>query len=251
MSSVDNLERITESLQHEQIPPNTPPEGHCDTEGFGKAAEALAGASAGTGGSLAEVQVQRLIEWATASQCLIAEADYEALPLVSDETGEHEVRFRDSDRRVIKRTWTGTFGMVPAWQDGCWKPNSATPLEYIQRFTMHNALFQDDVRLEGIIISDRPNMLIGAIPGGVSIVISQRWLVGADTEYPHPTEVEIAAFMHDLGFEFIPDSFFGWFNEFTALLLLDAKPDNFIKTAEGILPFDVMLMRLDESRDEL
>lgn len=41
---------------------------------------------------------------AKASQRLIAEADYETLPLVSDETGEHEVRFRDSDQRVVKRT---------------------------------------------------------------------------------------------------------------------------------------------------
>lgn len=137
--------------------------------------------------------------------------------------------------------------MVPVWQDGSWKPGSATPLDYISRFAMHNALFEDDVRLEGIIISDKPSTLIGAVPGGISIVISQRWLVAADPERPHPTEEEIAAFMKELGFDAIPDSFFGWFNESTALLLLDAKPDNFIKTSEGVLPFDVMLMRLQDN----
>lgn len=136
--------------------------------------------------------------------------------------------------------------MVPVWEDGCWKPGSATPLQYLRRFAMHNALFQDDVLLEGIIVSDKPDQLVGSVPGGVSIVISQRWLVAANPERPHPTEEEIAAFMNELGFDGIPDSFFGWFNE-TNALLLDAKPDNFIKTAEGILPFDVILMRLDES----
>jgi hypothetical protein len=171
------------------------------------------------------------------------------LPLVSDETGEHEVRFRDSDSRVIKRTWAGTFGMVPVWQEGTWRPGFATPLEYICRFVMHNALFNDDVRLEGIIISEKPSNLVGAIPGGVSMVISQRWLVAGDPEAPHPTENDISIYMNERGFSAIPDSFFGWFNESTTLLLLDAKPDNFIKTAEGILPFDVMLMRLGE--DEL
>jgi len=237
---------VRDSLRHEQITTHSASEGRGDTESFGEAAEALAGASAGAGRSLAEVQVQRLIEWASSSQRLIGEDDFESLPLVSDETGEHEVRFRDSDRRVVKRTWMGTFGMVPVWDAGCWKPGGATPLEYILRFAMHNELFQDDVRLEGIIISDKPSMLIGAAPGGVSIVISQRWLVAADPERPHPTEEEIAGFMQELGFEAIPESFFGWFNETSALLLLDAKPDNFIKTAEGILPFDVMLMRLNE-----
>ncbi len=237
---------MADSNQHEQISTSAPSEGRCDAEGFGEAAEALVGASAGAGRSLAEFQVQRLVAWAKASQLLIAEQDYDALPLVSDETGEHEVRFRDSDRRVIKRTWTGTFGMVPVWQDGTWKPGFATPLEYIRRFSMHNALFQDDVRLEGIIVSEKPSCLVGAVPGGVSMVISQRWLIAADQDSPHPTEGEIAAYMAERGFEAIPDSFFGWFNEATTLLLLDAKPDNFIKTAEGILPFDVILMRLDE-----
>jgi hypothetical protein len=245
---VDNGSRMEDSPQHEQITTPTSSESDRDEESFGQAAEALAGAGLGAGGSLAEVQVQRLIEWAKVSQRLIAEADFEALPLVCDETGEHEVRFRDSDRRVIKRTWTGTFGMVPAWKDGCWKPGGATPLDYIRRFVMHNALFQDDVRLEGIIISDKPSLLIGAIPGGVSMVISQRWLIAADPESPHPTEEEIRVFMNELGFEAIPGSFFGWFNETTTVLLLDAKPDNLIKTSEGILPFDVLLMRLDEGQ---
>jgi hypothetical protein len=231
---------------NEQMHTSTSSEGRRDPEGFGEAAEALSGASVSAGRSLAEVQVERLIVWAKASERLIAEQDYEALPLVSDETGEHEVRFRESDRRVIKRTWSGTFGMAPEWQEGTWKPRFATPLEYLRRFAIHNSLFQDDVRLEGIILSEKPSQLIGATPGGVSIVISQRWLIAADQEAPHPNEVEIAAYMTERGFEFIPDSFFGWFNESSTLLLLDAKPDNFIKTSEGILPFDVMLRRVDE-----
>lgn len=235
---------MTNHPLHEHDKPSASPESGRDTQGFGEAAEALAGASAGPGGSLAEAQVQRLIEWAKASERLIDEAEFEGLPLVSDETGEHEVRFRDEDRRVIKRTWTGTFGMMPAWIENQWRPAAAGPLDYLLRFIMHNDLFHDDVRLEGIIISEKPATLVGAVPGGVSVVISQRWLVAADPENPNPSEFEIQEFMEELGFEVIPDSFFGWFSQKDALVVLDAKPDNLVKTSEGILPFDLLLLSL-------
>ncbi len=136
--------------------------------------------------------------------------------------------------------------MVPAWSEGCWKPIGAAPLEYLRRFMMHNRLFQDDVQLEGVIVSDKPSLLVGAAPGGASIVISQRWLVAADPERPHPTEPEIASFMEELGFDHIPDAFYGWFNENESLVVLDAKPDNLIKTSEGILPFDLLMLSLRE-----
>ncbi|MDP1592040.1 MAG: helix-turn-helix domain-containing protein [Prosthecobacter sp.] len=94
---------------HEQKPAATPSKGDFDAQGFGEAAAALAGAGAASGRGLAEVQVQRLIAWAKAAKRLIAETDFERLPLVSDETGEHEVRFHEPDRRVWKKTWPGTF----------------------------------------------------------------------------------------------------------------------------------------------
>lgn len=228
---------------HEQSPAATPPEGDFDAQGFGEAAAALAGASAASGGSLAEVQVRQLIAWANAAQRLITEPDFERLPLVSDETGEHEVRFHEPDRRVWKKTWSGTFGMMPTWSPEGWKPTYATPLEYLERFILHNALFQDDVRLEGVLVSDQPSQLVGAVPGGCSMVISQRWLIAADDQNPHPTSEQIVSFMQELGFESLPDSFFGWFREDDGVIVLDAKPDNFVLTADGILPFDLVLAR--------
>jgi hypothetical protein len=219
------------------------PEGHRDEAGFGEAAKALAGAGACSSGSLAQVQAGRLIEWATARSLLIREAEFELLPLVCDETGEHEVRFRESDQRLLKKTWPGTFGMVPEWSPEGWKPAAATPFEYLDRFLLHNDLFDDDVRLEGVIVSARPVGLVGALEQGVSILISQRWLVAADPNSPHPTLFEISSYMAERGFESLPDSFFGWFRESDGILVLDAKPDNFIKTPDGILPFDLVLFR--------
>ena len=136
--------------------------------------------------------------------------------------------------------------MVPEWSPGGWRPASATPLDYLQRFEMHNAIFLDDVHLEGVIVTDRPSSLVGAVPGGCSIVISQRWLLAADPEDPYPTEDAIASFMQDLGFTALPDSLFGWLRETDGVLILDAKPDNFILTPDGILPFDLVIVRCME-----
>lgn len=108
---------------------------------------------------------------------------------------------------------------------------------------MHNAIFLDDIRLEGVIQSARPSFLIGAVPGGCSLVISQRWLIAADPENPYPSEEHIARFMSGLGFTPLRDSFFGWLREEDGVLILDAKPDNFILTPDGILPFDLVIVR--------
>lgn len=170
---------------------------------------------------------------------------------MSDETGEHEVRFREDDRRVVKKTWPGTFGMIPEWFPDGWRPGSASPLDYLQRFILHNQLFQDDVQLEGVILSDKPSTLIEAVEGGCSLVISQRWLVAADPENPHPSLEDIAAYMNERDFTGLPDSFFGWYRAADKVLVLDAKADNFVKTPDGILPFDIVLVRREFSAIEL
>lgn len=242
----DKTTPVPHNKRHEDVGSSASPQGDRDTKGFGEAAKALVGAGACPDGSLAEVQAQRLIEWARHNGLLIAEADFEELPLVCDETGEHEVRFRDNDQRLLKKTWPGTFGMVPEWTQNGWRPASATPLEYLERFTLHNLIFQDDVRLEGAIVSEKPVSLVGAVSCGLSLVISQRWLVAADADAPHPTLDEISTFMAELGFVPLENSMFGWFHEQNGILALDAKPDNFIKTPDGILPFDLVLMHAGE-----
>ena len=153
------------------------------------------------------------------------------------------MRFREADLRAVKRTWNGTFGMVPEWSPAGWRPASATPLEYLRRFALHNAIFLDDVRLEGVIVAAETSRIPGAVPGGCSLVISQRWLVAADVENPYPEAGEIADYMTERGFAPLPDSFFGWLRESDGILILDAKPDNFIRTPDGLLPFDLVIVQ--------
>lgn len=98
-------------MQREQTTPTTPSERHSDPSRFTEAAAAIGRACAEAGGSLASDQVRSLAHWAKEVGCLLREEDFEALPLVGDETGEPEVRFRAEEGRAVKKTWPGTFGM--------------------------------------------------------------------------------------------------------------------------------------------
>jgi hypothetical protein len=109
------------------------------------------------------------------------------------------------------------------------------------RQRLQNDLFKDDIRLEGLMVSDGPSMIIGQLSGGVSLVISQPWIEAADPDRPHPTEPQIAGFMGSMGFAPLLASLYGWLHTGDSLIILDAKPDNFVLTHAGILPIDLLI----------
>lgn len=182
-----------------------------------------------------------LRRWVEKEGCLIPTETWEALILVSNRTLEHEVRFRSKDSRAVKKTRPGTFGFIPAWNGSVWIPKAATAAEYLHRMHLQNTIFQDDVLLEGAIVDSGPSMLIGHPPGGLSFVVSQPWLEAADNAQQFPPEKKIHEFLCGIGFRPMLSSLYGWQSHDESLVILDAKPDNFIETAEGILPIDLML----------
>ncbi len=215
---------------------------HRGAKSLGEEAEALLSECDTAGAGIGAVaQEQRLREWAEASGHIVPDAEFEPLQIVSAMTAEHEVRYRPSDNRVVKKTWPGMFGLVPQFVGGAWKPQSASPLEYLIRQRLQNVIFNDDVRVEGVMVSTRPSMLIGQQSGGLSIVVSQPWLEGINELAPHPNEVQISAYLHSRGFAPLFNSFLGWRNATTGVVVLDAKPDNFILTERGILPIDLLI----------
>lgn len=183
--------------------------------------------------------------WTQAEGCLIPQTRWESWTLVSNHTLEHEVRFRADDRRAVKRTWPGTFGFVPGWNGTAWMPRPASAAEYLHRLHLQNTIFQDEIRLEGGMISTGPSLIIGQSAGGFSFVISQPWLEAADNKRQYPSEEEIHDLLCNIGFEPIFNSLYGWQRTDRSLIILDAKPDNFIATAVGILPIDLLLTECD------
>ena len=179
--------------------------------------------------------------WAQKEGCLIPLARWDSWILVSNSTLEHEVRLRLDDRRAVKRTWPGTCGFIPAWNGTVWVPRPASPAEYLHRMHLQNTLFQDEIRLEGGMIHSGPSMILGQAPGGFSFVISQPWLEAADNQHQFPSEEEIHGLLSHIGFQPLLRSLYGWQNTDQTLVILDAKPDNFIATADGILPIDLLI----------
>jgi hypothetical protein len=185
-----------------------------------------------------------LKDWLSEQGRLISEADWVSLKLISNSSAEHEVRYRESDHRAVKKTLPGTFGNTPRRDSGVWVVRPATPSEYLHRMALQNEVFGDEIILEAGIIGQGPSMIIGQQPDGLSLVISQPWLNAADEERPYPSEEQLAPYLKERGFEQLFASFYGWINDDQSLVVLDAKPDNFIFTAKGILPIDLLITEI-------
>jgi hypothetical protein len=185
----------------------------------------------------ADGQGAALEEWARQEQRLIPAAEIDALPLVSNSTSEHEVHYRESDGRAVKRTWPGFYGQIPFPGEGTLDRHNATPAEYLRRMALQIAVFRSDLKLEGVSISDKPSMILGQPAGEPSIVVSQHWFEKEDA----PSLPEIAQRLGADGFLPAPHSYFGWYRPADGVVIVDAKPDNFIQTAAGLVPIDLQM----------
>lgn len=172
-------------------------------------------------------QAAQLCEWAKQTGHLI---DYSPPPDAPKSKGvEHEVFFHLSVNRVFKRTHPGTFGSAPTERG---LRRTATPYFYLCRIILVNEVFGSDIQFEGVIGGDN-----------ASVVISQPWAHPADQNSPSPSSEEIYDFMTKLNFEPVADSPYDWIRKSEGILVSDARPDNFMKTPDGIIPIDVVICK--------
>jgi hypothetical protein len=192
----------------------------------------------GFGGSSEEIDQQAacLVEWAKKANAFLTDAHTAGLKKHVGTTAEHEVFHRVTDNRAVKRTYPGTFGVTPE-PKGVQK--AATPAFYLRRLELMNQVFKSDLRLEGI--SFGKSLIIGAQTEQSSLVISQPWIRSADANDPHPSMLEIAQFMESLNFCTETNSYYGWYREEDEIKIIDARPDNFIKSHEGVVPIDLVI----------
>jgi oligopeptide/dipeptide ABC transporter ATP-binding protein len=171
-----------------------------------------------------EEQLRALLVWAKDAGKLIPADRY----LTHDEMGtEHRVYFDASRCLAIKVTNPNRCGR--SYCNG--EPYSATPLEYLARWQMQNAIFGDDAELEGVIES----------PSGIALVMRQRWIVGVV-----PEEERITALLGSLGFEptLLPECYYRASDD---IAVMDCHDGNFIKLENGlVVPIDVIPLHPDE-----
>jgi phosphoribosylformylglycinamidine synthase len=161
---------------------------------------------------------------------------------ISTHTSEHQVWFDETNCRAVKRTWPGVFGQVPAHSSdlSALDRENADLSSYLLRMALHIALFGSDLKFEGISISTEPGLIIGQASGQASAVISQNWIQANQASLPLPNLEQIADFMLEKGFHPIAKSFFGWLRP-DGVAVIDAKPDNFILTKDGVVPIDLQI----------
>lgn len=136
----------------------------------------------------------------------VREADLDQMPILSADTSEHKVLMPFEGTRVTKVTWPGVFGQIPIYRNGLLDRRNALPSEYLFRQALQTDVFASDIQFEGVSISSKPSMIIGAPSGQPSFVITQGFVTAADPRTPIPNEGEITAFMEENGFKRVPRS---------------------------------------------
>jgi|GEM_PF-1269087 len=205
---------------------------------FDASTEIYSGGSEATDRDSSRVsQAQSLVGWAQSRSSLIDPQQIDSLPLISNSTSEHEVHYRESDNRAVKRTWPGVYGQIPVPKNGKLDRANATPAEYLMRQGLQISVFKSDIRFEGVSFSDKPSMVLFEPPGQPSFVVSQEWFEKNEA----PTLDEISDRLRGDGFLPVPNSYFGWFRPSDRVVIVDAKTDNFVKINVGVIPLDLQM----------
>lgn len=118
---------------------------------------------------------------------------------------------------------------------------NATPQEYLTRQALQNEVFDSSMKLEGVHVPNKPSMIIGEPAGQPSFVVSQHFEESDDPNVKTPTLQMVASFMKEHGFEPAPKSYFGWYRPADGVVIVDAKPDNFVLQADGPVPIDLQI----------
>jgi hypothetical protein len=193
-------------------------------------------------GSPTEIRRQsiELVHWARERKVILPDNHAAQLDKFPEPSTEHEVFFRPSDNRFVKCTRPGCFGKIKDTLNG--RPRDATPLSYLRRIELMNIVFEDDLVFEGVSFAvPRFESKEGKLP---YLVISQGLVDMADRESPYPSREEVSEFMETLGFSMLANFTYQWYRERDQIVVADAKPPNFIKSPQGIVPIDLLISRI-------
>jgi hypothetical protein len=167
-----------------------------------------------------ETEERRLVDWARANGKL-----GKRLPPEDTRGGEHAVYYDESSQRFWKTT-------IPEAQKGygialgSWS-RGATPGEYLERILLLNRVFNDDIRLEGIILKNRRPI----------IVTSQPAIAGRAAPALLVDQLMVAG-----GFEKLTE---GAYHR-AGLMFFDLFPRNVILAGDGMVyPIDPVIQRID------
>lgn len=148
-----------------------------------------------------------------------------ALSHPPDEEGnEHQVWFLEKTNCVLKATWPDFFGMLVIHRSN--EESKASPIAYLERWSLHNELFGDEVRFMGALEVD----------GKLRLLIRQPAISGIPA-----TVREIEHFFTGNGWQrFVSDGEVAFFDPQRQVVISDTHRGNLILMDDGLLaPIDL------------
>lgn len=141
-----------------------------------------------------------------------------------DEGNEHQVWFCPDSQSVLKATWPGFFGLLVVHRPA--EESKASPIDYLERWHLHNELFGDGIGFQGVLRDER----------GPRLVIRQPAIAGAPA-----TEQQIERFFIDSGWQrFMIDRTLAFFEPQRRVVISDTHRGNLILMEDGLLaPIDL------------
>lgn len=155
---------------------------------------------------------------------LLAEAPAILSSPPDDEGNEHQVWFQAETRDVLKATWPDFFGLLVIHRAN--EEQKASPIDYLERWALHNELFGDEVAFLGALATD----------SGLRLLIRQPAIAGTPA-----TEEEIRHFFISSGWQsFVIEGNVAYFDPERRVVISDTHRGNLIKMDDGLLaPIDL------------
>jgi len=191
-----------------------------------------------TGPERARRERDALVQYTQELGKILPSSYLDGLPKTNEPSSEHDVFFRCSDKRVVKVTKPGFYGFTVIGQYG--ERIRATPVEYFQRTTLYNRVFDDDMKFEGVVFLGTQKF--------PCIVVSQPFVVARSKVLPYPMDEDIAEYMQRLGFAKIIRAEVAWKRESDGVECYDCHSKNFIMTKNGVVPIDIILHNTSTER---
>lgn len=146
-----------------------------------------------------------------------------------EEGNEHQVWFRPQAATFLKATWPGFFGLLVVHRHD--EEPSASPIDYLERWHLHNEVFGDSVVFHGAIDS----------PDGLRLLIEQPAIIGQPA-----TVDEIDHFFTSSGWKSLRiDGNLAFFDPHRNLVISDTHVGNIITMPNGrFAPIDLRVQPL-------
>lgn len=179
-----------------------------------------------------EEEVGIFRSWTKETGCLLDLPPAELSRTPDFEANEHQVWFQTESNCYFKATWPGFYGkrVVHAPDDS---PDSS-PIEYLERWHLHNELFGDSIEFIGAWES----------PQGMRLLIRQPAIAGQPA-----SEEQIRQFFENSGWQpFRIGLDLAYFDPDLEIAVSDTHPGNLVLMDDGILaPIDLRVQKLSPS----